>query len=68
MQALLVAARRWRRSALVARVAHPAGRGRRSSSRFGWIELIDATTYLNHYWFLTLVGALAVVAPLGRAL
>jgi vitamin K-dependent gamma-carboxylase len=35
---------------------------------FTWIELIDATTYLNHYWFLTLVGALAVVAPLGRAL
>jgi hypothetical protein len=35
---------------------------------FAWIELIDATTYLNHYWFLTLVGALAVVAPLGRAL
>ncbi len=32
----------------------------------GWIELIDATTYLNHYWFLTLVAALAVVAPLGR--
>ena len=35
---------------------------------FTWIELIDATTYLNHYWFLTLLGALAVVAPLGRAL
>jgi vitamin K-dependent gamma-carboxylase len=35
---------------------------------FAWIELIDATTYLNHYWFLTLVGALAVAAPLGRAL
>jgi hypothetical protein len=31
----------------------------------GWIELIDVTTYLNHYWFLTLVAALAVVAPLG---
>ena len=30
---------------------------------FAWIELIDATTYLNHYWFLTLAGALAVVAP-----
>ena len=29
----------------------------------GWIELIDVTTYLNHYWFLTLVAALAVVAP-----
>jgi hypothetical protein len=33
----------------------------------GWVELVDATTYLNHYWFLTLVAALAVVAPLGRA-
>src|SRR5688572_14337965 len=20
---------------------------------FAWIELVDATTYLNHYWFLT---------------
>jgi vitamin K-dependent gamma-carboxylase len=29
----------------------------------GWIELVDATTYLNHYWFLTLVGALAVAVP-----
>ncbi len=35
---------------------------------FGWIELIDATTYLNHYWLLTLVGVLAVVAPMGRAM
>lgn len=35
---------------------------------FTWIELIDATTYLNHYWFLTLMGALAVAAPLGRSL
>jgi vitamin K-dependent gamma-carboxylase len=32
----------------------------------GWIELVDATTYLNHYWFLTLVAALAMVAPVGR--
>lgn len=31
---------------------------------FGWIEAIDATTYLNHYWFVTLLAALAVVAPL----
>jgi hypothetical protein len=35
---------------------------------FAWTELIDATTYLNHYWFLTLAAALAVVAPMGRAL
>lgn len=34
---------------------------------FGWLELVDATTYLNHYWFLTLLAALAVVAPLGAA-
>jgi hypothetical protein len=34
----------------------------------GWIELIDATTYLNHYWFLTLIGLVAVVAPLGRSM
>jgi hypothetical protein len=33
----------------------------------GWIELIDATTYLNHYWFLTLVAALGVVVPLGAS-
>jgi vitamin K-dependent gamma-carboxylase len=31
---------------------------------FGWIEAIDATTYLNHYWFVTLLAVLAVVAPL----
>jgi hypothetical protein len=31
----------------------------------GWIELIDVTTYLNHYWFLTLVAGLGLVAPLG---
>jgi len=31
---------------------------------FGWVEAIDATTYLNHYWFVTLLAALALVAPL----
>lgn len=35
---------------------------------FGWVELIDATTYLNHYWFVTLLAALTVVAPLGATL
>jgi hypothetical protein len=35
---------------------------------FGWIELIDVTTYLNHYWFLTLVGAVMLVAPMDAAL
>ncbi|WP_421120824.1 HTTM domain-containing protein [Aquihabitans daechungensis] len=33
---------------------------------FGWIEAIDATTYLNHYWFVTLLAALAIVVPFGR--
>ncbi|MCB0972443.1 MAG: HTTM domain-containing protein, partial [Acidimicrobiales bacterium] len=32
---------------------------------WGWIEAIDATTYLNHYWFVTLLAALAVVVPFG---
>jgi hypothetical protein len=35
---------------------------------FGWIELIDVTTYLNHYWFVTLLAVLSVVVPVGRAL
>lgn len=34
----------------------------------GWIELIDVTTYLNHYWFLTLAALLAVVAPVGAGM
>src|SRR5688572_14638367 len=29
---------------------------------FAWIELVDATTYLNHYWFLTLLAMLVVAA------
>jgi hypothetical protein len=32
---------------------------------FGWIEAIDATTYLNHYWFVTLLALLATVVPFG---
>jgi vitamin K-dependent gamma-carboxylase len=32
---------------------------------FAWIELIDATTYLNHYWFVTLLAALFTVIPAG---
>ena len=23
---------------------------------FGWIEFVDVTTYLNHYWFMTTLG------------
>ena len=62
MRVLVAVAGGWRRSALVLGLAHP-GVGAASCSRFAWIELIDATTYLNHYWFLTLVAALGVVVP-----
>lgn len=34
---------------------------------FGWMELIDAALYLNHYWLMTLLGALLFVLPVGRA-
>jgi hypothetical protein len=30
---------------------------------FTWTELIDAALYLNHYWFLTLLGVLMLVLP-----
>lgn len=30
---------------------------------FGYLELLDRTTYLNHYWALTLLAALLVVLP-----
>lgn len=30
---------------------------------FGWIEAIDVSTYLNHYWFMTLAGLILTVAP-----
>src|SRR3546814_12131357 len=35
---------------------------------FAWLELIDATTYLNHYWFVTLVLTLGLVVPWGASL
>lgn len=35
---------------------------------FGWIEAIDATTYLNHYWFVTLLAVLGLVVPWDGAL
>ena len=31
------------------------------------MELIDAALYLNHYWLMTLLGALLFVLPVGRA-
>jgi vitamin K-dependent gamma-carboxylase len=33
---------------------------------FGYVELLDATNYLNHYWLVTLLLFGAVIAPLGR--
>ncbi|MPY93199.1 MAG: gamma carboxylase [Acidimicrobiia bacterium] len=35
---------------------------------FTWLEALDATTYLNHYWFLTLLGGLLVLLPADAAL
>ena len=52
----LVAAGCWHRPAIVAFFVG-----------FTWIELIDVTTYLNHYWFLTL-AALLLLRPAGRRL
>jgi hypothetical protein len=31
---------------------------------FTWVELIESTMYLNHYWFMTLAGALMAVLPM----
>jgi len=31
---------------------------------FTWLEFLDATVYLNHYWFMTLVGALMLLLPM----
>lgn len=48
----------WRhRAAMVAFVA-----------AFTWLELSEVSTYLNHYWFMTLLGALLVVLPADAAL
>lgn len=30
---------------------------------FGWLEFIEVSTYLNHYWFMTLAALLLIVAP-----
>ena len=35
---------------------------------FAWIEFIDITTYLNHYWFVTLAGTLMLFAPMTNEL
>ena len=34
---------------------------------FTWVELIDVTNYLNHYYLVTLLGLLVLALPLGRA-
>jgi hypothetical protein len=31
---------------------------------FAWIEFLDVTTYLNHYWFMTTLGLVMIVAPM----
>ena len=33
---------------------------------FSWLELIDVTTYLNHYYLMSLLAALLVLLPLDR--
>jgi hypothetical protein len=33
---------------------------------FTWLELVEATTFLNHYWLVSLVAALLVVVPANR--
>jgi hypothetical protein len=33
---------------------------------FVWLELIDAALYLNHYWLMTVLGALLLALPVGR--
>ena len=30
---------------------------------FTWIELVDVTTYLNHYWFVSLAALLLCFLP-----
>ena len=30
---------------------------------FSWVEFIDVTNYLNHYWFVTILGAVLLLAP-----
>lgn len=33
---------------------------------FVWLELIDASLYLNHYWLVTLLGVGLLALPVGR--
>ncbi len=34
---------------------------------FAWLQLVDVTNYLNHYYLVALLAALMLVMPLGRA-
>jgi hypothetical protein len=34
---------------------------------FTWLELVEATTFLNHYWLLSLMAALLAAVPANRA-
>ena len=52
LAAVLVAAGCWYRPAIVAFFVG-----------FTWIELIDVTTYLNHYWFVSLAALLLCFLP-----
>ncbi|MEM1053880.1 MAG: HTTM domain-containing protein [Bacteroidota bacterium] len=59
--------------ALVSALAFAVGRGWRVwvalfVATFTYVELIDATTYLNHYYFVTVVGLLMLALPMGAAL
>jgi vitamin K-dependent gamma-carboxylase len=35
---------------------------------FTWFEALEASTYLNHYWLVSLLAVLLVFVPAGRAL
>ncbi|MEL6616330.1 MAG: HTTM domain-containing protein, partial [Bacteroidota bacterium] len=59
--------------ALVSALAFAVGRGWRIwvvlfVATFTYVELIDATTYLNHYYFVTVVGLLMLALPMGASL
>jgi vitamin K-dependent gamma-carboxylase len=38
------------------------------TTTFAWVQLIDVTNYLNHYYLVVLLGALLVVLPSNAAL
>ena len=37
------------------------------AASFGWLEVTEATTYLNHYWLITYLIVLAAFLPLSAA-